>query len=206
MRKLMLSLFHEKQICRNSCSQKYPWGWKSKTTIYSYTQHIKNKKIMVNKNIKEFDEHEFLKNSVHAYNRIYRSYLNNEDFLDYQYTTPKLSLALNDLRQRSCTERLSSLTDNISVQESKILSNKIENEITTNNFKFLGYYNVDEIIHQIIAGAIGPEARYIWDQLPLKQKVNVLYKSDNYYDIIEWERDLSEEEPEWHVCNINKII
>lgn len=208
-RKLSLLLIHEKKICSNSCSKTYPWGWKSKDIILNYKSNLDKKKI-ITKNLNEiktsFNEKKFLNDSIYAYNKIYTSYLKKKDFLDYEFTNPKLSIALNELRNNSNDDKILKLPEKISVKDSKILSNKIVNEITTNNFKFLGYYNFNEIVHQIVAGAVGPEVRYLWDQLPIKQKVNVLYKSENYFDIVEWERDLADEEPEWQVSNINKLI
>jgi hypothetical protein len=56
------------------------------------------------------------------------------------------------------------------------------------------------------AGAIGPEVQHIWDQKPIKQVVNLLYESDNYYDIVEWERDLMLLNPTWQVSNINNLV
>lgn len=203
IRKFVLYLFHEKQLCKNSCSQKYPWGWKSRNCIIDYKQIINNN---YDNNVKKINENHFLKNSIISYNKIYKTYLNEKDFLDFEFTTPKLSIALNNLRENSNNDIISKLPKEINVNKSIILSNSINNELTTNNFKFLGYYNKDEIVHQIITGAIGPEIRHLWDQLPSKQIINVLYQSDNYYDIIEWERNLLESNSEWQVSNINKII
>ncbi len=205
LRKFMLHLVHDSNICLKICSKKYPWGWKSKESLVNYKKllYSQNKKI---KTENEFNVDDFLSNSIFAYNLIYKSYIDNVDFLDYQYTNPSLSIALNNLRDYTCYESLNRLPREINVTKYKILSNKIKNEVTTNNFKFLGYYDNLEISHELSAGAIGPEVRYIWDQKPVKQVINVLYKSDDFYDIIEWERDLAEEDPDWQVSNINKII
>ena len=213
-RKFVLYLIHENKICKNTCSKNYPWGWKSKDIISDYKKllinkkykNIKSKESIIEKNINEFNEKKFLDDSIFAYNVIYKAYLNNEDFLDHQYTNPRLSIALNELRRNTCENLIVKLPEKIEVNNSVLLSNKIKNEVTTNNFKLFGFYNNAEISHHLSAGVIGPEILHIWDQQPIKQKINVLYKSENYYDIIEWERDLSEENSEWQVCNINKII
>ena len=45
---------------------------------------------------------------------------------------------------------------------------KLNNYIRNSN-KFLGYYNYQEIMHEISAGIIGPEIQSIWDQRSIKQ-------------------------------------
>lgn len=141
-----------------------------------------------------------------AYNLIYKTYLKKNDFLDYEYTTPKLSITLNELRTDIGNNIISKLPIEIKVNKSKILNKNIKNEITTNNFKILGYYDKCEIYDEISIGMIGPEIRHLWDQKPVKQVVNVSYKSDRFYDILEWERDLTTKNPEWQVSNINNIL
>ena len=205
-RKFILHLFHENQVCKNSCNIKYPWGWKSKNTINHQKNILINKKYIFNKSVDSFDKERFLKDSIHAYNIIYNAYVNKVDFLDFEYTNPKLSIALNQLRDSTDDNLIINLPKKIKVNDTILLSNKIKNEITTNNFKFLGYFNQAEISHQLTAGALGPEIKHIWDQQPIKHKLTVLYQSEDFYDIVEWERDLAEKEPEWQVSNINKII
>lgn len=213
-RQFVLNLFHENKICEKICNRKYPWGWKSKDTILNYKKllnnckdnHLNIKETIVKKNLNEFNETCFLKGSILAYNVTYKAYLNNTNFLNYQYTNPKLSIALNEIRNNTPEDLLINLPNKIKVNNSIILSNVITNDFTTDNFKLFGYYNKDEVMHQILSGAIGPEITHIWDQLPVKQIINILYESDDYYDIIEWERDLTLEEPEWHISNINLII
>ena len=48
--------------------------------------------------------------------------------------------------------------------------------------------------------------RYIWDQMPIRQKVRVYFKSKNYLDVVDFEKDIMLNDQEWQVCNINKII
>ena len=49
---------------------------------------------------------------------------------------------------------------------------------------------------------------HCWDIYvgPLKQKVKVLYKSDNRIDIWDLERCLMEKNSEWNISNINEIL
>ena len=91
-RKDILHLFHKSNICNNVCILKNPWGWKDKSLV-------KNMLFKKSKNIGiiNFNQTEFLKNTIYPYNLIYQSYLDNIDFLDYQYTNPSLSIALNKL-------------------------------------------------------------------------------------------------------------
>ena len=206
-RKTLLHSFHKYELCNKICKNNYPWGWKTKKYIIKYKNYLINKNSK-NKEIKYelFNENEFLKNSFNAYNQVYKGYINNIDFLDFEYTSPKLSNALNFLRNEYSKKSIEKLPKNIDMYDSKILSCYVKNDITTNNFKFLGYYCNNQIGHEISAGAIGPEIKYIWDQLPNKQIINVLYKSDKYYDIVEWECDLLLNDPEWQISNINNIL
>jgi hypothetical protein len=70
----------------------------------------------------------------------------------------------------------------------------------------MGMYNKSQIVHEITAGILGPEAFNIWDQQGIKQKVKILYESDQYLDVIEWERDMMLPNQVWQVCNINQIL
>lgn len=208
LRKFTLHLFHENKICENICTIKYPWGWKSINNLYQFKEDLKeHKNYVIDKKLNmNFDEDHFLKHSIIAYNLIYKTYLKKNDFLDFEYTTPKLSIALNELRMDLDYNIIDNLPKEIEVSKSNIINKSIKNEITTNNFKFCGYFNNLEITDQITTGMIGPEIRHLWDQIPVKQVVNVSYKSDTFYDILEWERDLRTENPEWQVSNINNIL
>ena len=101
---------------------------------------------------------------------------------------------------------LKSLPDEIEVDKTNIISSIIKPENVTCNMKFMGYFNKEEIYDEITAGMIGPEIRHIWDEKPLKQSITVSYESEQFYDILVWERDLSLDEPEWQVANINYIV
>ena len=202
LKKNILYFLHESNICKRICTTTYPWGWKDKTLIKNQKNYLQ-KKEKINNLVDDFNENEFIKNTIYPYNLIYKSYLKNVDFLDYGYTNPSLSIALNKIRR---TSQLSHLPNSINIKKVKILSNEIKEEITTCNFKFLGYFDKEQIIHELSAGAIGPEVQHIWDQKPIKQVVNLLYESDSYYDIIEWERDLMLLNPNWQVSNINNLV
>lgn len=202
LKKNILYLLHESNICKRICTITYPWGWKDKTLITNQKNYLQ-KKVKMNNLVDNFNENEFIKNTIYPYNLIYKSYLENIDFLDYGYTNPSLSIALNKIRS---TSKLPQLPNSINIKDVKVLSNEIKEEITTCNFKYLGYFDKEQIIHELSAGAIGPEVQHIWDQRPIKQVVNLLYESDNYYDIVEWERDLMLLNPSWQVSNINNLV
>ena len=200
-RKNILHIFHQSNICNNVCTLKNPWGWKDKSLLKNML-FKKSKNIGIN----NFNKTDFLKNTIYPYNLIYQSYLDNIDFLDYQYTNPSLSIALNKLRNSISEEDILNLPKNIILKDSKILSNKIISDHLTCNSKFLGYFSRNQILNEVAIGMIGPEISHIWDNKPNKQIVAVLYESNEFYDILEWERDLSLDEPEWQVSNINYII
>ena len=90
--------------------------------------------------------------------------------------------------------------------ENYILSNRIEYKPTTCNFKILGFTSKKEIKYNLFMGLANPDETELKSQHPTKQIINVLYLSDNFYDILEWERDLLEVNPEWQVSNINNIL
>lgn len=206
MRKELLRLLHNFELCPNLCNIKYPWSWRSKLNNKKLINKIKNP---MDTNFKSEDNREFIHKlkfkdaSADAYKIIYKCYIKQEDFLDHCYTSPSLSLALNDLRDKS---NINNLPSDIIVIDVKIISSWYEYGLTKSNDKFMGFYNKDEIIHEISAGALGPEVRKVWDQQSIKQKVKVLYESTEYLDILEWERDLMIPDQDWQVSNINQIL
>lgn len=206
MRKEVLRLLHNFELCPKLCNIKYPWSWRSK---------FHNKKLMnkhnysVNTDFESEDNREiihqlnFKKYSADAYKTIYKCYIKQKDFLDYCYTTPSLSLALNDLRDKSNIDDLPSV---INITDVKIIKSWYEFGLTKSNDKLMGFYNKEEIIHELTAGALGPEVRKVWDQQGVKQKIKVLYESDDYVDILEWERNMMIPDQDWQVSNINHIL
>tara|TARA_B100001287_G_C22613208_1_gene496196 strand:+ start:252 stop:860 length:609 start_codon:yes stop_codon:yes gene_type:complete len=199
LRKNLLHIFHQKQICNNSCVIKYPWGWKNLVNC-NFIKNIKKP------SISNLNEEQFMKDTLEPYNIIYKSYLNKIDFLDYQYTNPSLSIALNTLRGKLSDDNIINLPDKIKVKEISIIKNITKNDYFTCNNKFLGYFNKNEIMHEFTAGFIGPEIQHLWDLKPTKQIITVSYKSEDFFDIIDWERNLSVDEPSWQVSNINYIV
>lgn len=194
-RKPILHIFHQSKICNNICLKKYPWGWKKIKNIPEVSVTSDN-----------IDLNQFKDNTIEPYNIIYNSFIKNKDFLDYQYTNPKLSIALNNIRRIVKDKTINKLPNKIKVDEIKILDKKIIPELFTCNYKYLGYFTKQEIYDEITTGFIGPEIQHLWDKKPSKEIITLSYKSDTFYDIIEWERDLSVDEPSWQVSNINYII
>ena len=206
MQKELLKLFHKFELCPNLCNIKYPWGWRSKLNnknllaVKNYSKYLEfksddNREIIHNLNFK--------KDSSDAYKIIYKAFLQNKDFLDYCYTTPSLSLALNELRNNT---NIKSLSNDININNVEIVNLWYEYGLTKSNNKFFGFYSKDEIFHELIAGGLGPEVRKIWDQRGIKQKIKVLYESDEYFDVLEWERNMMIPDQDWQVSNINNIL
>ena len=75
-----------------------------------------------------------------------------------------------------------------------------------NTSKYFGYYNINEVIHEISAGMIGPEVQSIWDQRSVKQKIKLNIELEDREDVFEFERDLMSRGNNWQLCNINRII
>lgn len=198
-------MFHDSKHCKKICSINHPWGWKDKSQIERDNMKVLNKNEFFSYQKNE-NENEFMKNTIYPYNLIYKSFVNKVNFLDYQYTNPQLSIVLNKIRNITDDKLLNKLPNEINCIETKIISNDFKFDFFTCNTKYLGYFNKEEVYKEITKGFIGPEFDHIWNDRPLKQVINVLYKSEYFYDTLEWERDLTLEEPEWQVSNINYII
>lgn len=247
LKNMILEILHYPKLCNKINNFKYPWGWKSnkdikeiinwepinnnfecrnfdatelnnlaKKMIRDTTNSFKIESTDINKIfIKKYTEDIFIK--------LFHSYINNYDFLNSNIFSPKLAIGLNILRTDSeIIDSISSLKE-INVTDVEILKSWIKSGTIKNSNKFLGYYNNDELIHEISAGIIGPEIRHIWDQQSIKQKVRVKVNSKIYsskmqnvedrIDVIDLERDLivsrnetNELNSSWQVSNINRII
>ena len=206
-RKSILNLIYNKKLCEKLCSTRFPWGWKPKDIIQEEEKFlVKSNDEPFYHNYHTFESNHFLEHSRNAYNVIYKNYLDKIDFLDKKFTTPSLSIALNKLRSKADDEKLNKYPDDSKTMQNFILSNKIEYKVTTCNYKILGFTSKKEIKYNIFMGLANPDETDLKSQHPTKQIINVLYLSDNFYDILEWERDLLEINPEWQVSNINNIL
>ena len=206
-RKSILNLIYNKKLCDNLSSTRFPWGWKNKDLMEKLKEKIINSEnVPFYHNYHTFESKQFLENSKFAYNIIYKNYLDKKDFLDTKYTTPSLSIALNKLRSKTDDNKLKKYPNDIDTSKNFILSNKIDYNVTTCNYKILGFTSKKEIEYNLIMGLANPNFAELKSQHPTKQIINVLYISDNFYDILEWERDLLELNPEWQVSNINNIL
>jgi len=170
------------------------WGWIPQKEIIKFSTSKKNIDL-------DFCKEEFEEGVKIGYKTIYKSWINKLDFTQYDYTVPKLSLALNQLNNSKENKQLN--LDNIQV---KILESNIEPGLVKNNSNFLGLWDKRLIKHELIAGAFGPENFDLWDKKPLKQIIKVKYQIDERIDIWEWERCLTIEDYNWCVSNINQII
>ena len=204
-KKSFLRAFHYPILCNKIDIINNPWGWKSLDEINKIIDYkIPESGI----NIKNYDRkyiHEYkLRNyTEEMYNKTYYAYLNNYDFLNSSLFSPKLANGLNYLRSES---NLANFGDKINIKKVEMIDSWIKYGRIRNSNKFLGYYNYQEIMHEISAGIIGPEIQSIWDQRSIKQKVRFLIESKNRKDVFDFERDLMTINDNWQLCNINRII
>ena len=191
---------------RNIKPRKYPWGWRSQKEIrkiLNNTTNIKYQSNMFNENIIKktyINEEEFKEGTKYAYYTIYKNFYDQQNFLKKKYTTPQLSLAINHII--SDIPKLKNIK--IKNLNSKILTSWIEVGNACSNNKLFGIWSCKHLKNELKKSNINN----CWDIYigPLKQKVKVLYRSDNRIDIWEFEKCLMEENEEWNVSNINEIL
>lgn len=205
MRYNILPVIHKFNL-RNIKPNKYPWGWRSQKEIRKIlknTTNIKYQSNMFDDNIIKktyLDEEDFKIGTKYAYYKIYESFYDKQNFLKKQYTTPELSLAINHIIDKK--PKLKSIE--IKNLESKILTSWIEVGNASSNNRLFGIWNCKHIKNEFKKSNINS----CWDIYvgPLKQKVKVLYKSENRFDIWEFEKCLMEENENWSISNINEIL
>ena len=205
IRKNFFRIAYFPKLCKNINTIKYPWGWKSQEEINS----IKNYRLEDDVNVEDYDLKYIHENRMKSYCeemyiKTYHSYINNYDFLNTYLLSPSLANGLNYLRSNSNIENLDK---HIKIRHVGIMNSWIKYGRINNTTKFFGYYNVNEIVHEISTGMIGPEVQSIWDQRSVKQKIKLNIELEDREDILEFERDLMERENNnWQLCNINRIV
>ena len=150
-----------------------------------------------------YNKEEFERGVIEGYKTIFNTYYEKENFLNVSYTTPKLSIALNELQSR--LEHSPPVLDFQSLKV-HILDTNIEYGILKTNDKILGLWTPKCIKQEVMIGMIGPEFQSIWHHQPIRENINVLYRFKNRYDIWTWQRCLFTENSPWIVYNINNII
>ena len=205
IRKNLFRIFHFPNLCENINIIKYPWGWKSKKDIKNIKEYniLKNDIDIDNYELKYIHEYKIKEYCEEIYKKTYYSYINNYDFLNTNLISPNLANGLNYLRSKS---DINNLNKNIKILNIELLNSWIKYGRIKNTSKFLGYYNYNEIVHEITAGIVGPEIQSIWDQKAIKQKIKLNIELEDRYDILEFERDLMSYGNNWQLCNINRII
>lgn len=205
LKNIVLQTFHRKDLHQKCCPILFPWGWRSQECINKIisdkVEYGVEPDLFIRDNAYIYKTN-FTLGVKQGYNIIYQGFMDNIDFLQYSYTSPSLSIALNHLNSNREKE---SIIDTSEIKV-KILANWIETNTINSKDKILGFYNKDEMIHHLIAGGIGPECSDLWDQTGFKQIVRVKYILDNRIDIWDWERDIIDENLPWQVRNINNII
>ena len=194
-----------KYTLKNININKYPWGWASQKAIKKIITNSKQNNLLngfdekINEKTK-INKKDFEKGALQGYKRIYIHFLEKKDFLRVNYTTPELSNAINYINQFSEKKYFVELSD----LEPTILTSWIEvGQANTNNNLF-GLVDMDLITTEMKKSS----ASDLWDVYvgPLKQKVRVLYRNSQRYDVWEWEKCLMKEKEEWTVSNINEIL
>lgn len=205
MRRCILNYFHNPNLCKKINVKKNPWGWKCHNDIMkiiSYKTNIHNIRYD-NYELKYIHEYRIKEYCEDMYLKTYNSYINGYDFLKSDLFSPNLAIGLNYLRSKSDIENLENI---INVKNVSILGSWVKYGRIKNINKYLGYYNLHEIVHELSAGVIGPEIGALWDQKGVKQKVRLLIKSNLRDDVFDFERDLMTLNNSWQLCNINRII
>lgn len=196
MNTYLIRNLYQPEICKKISIKKFPWGWKSPYNV----KKLKN----LNKNYEYKLPEDFKIGCIQAYLTIFNSFICNDDFLKFNYTNPNLSNVLNNIRTKTDLKKIEKKIKNISCKIINI--ENVINEPVYKNDKLLGIYDYEEIIHQLSTGIIGPEITHIWDQTYSKIIIRVEIKSDNYLDIVDFEKDLMYMNSDWQICNINEII
>ena len=119
----------------------------------------------------DFDEEYFINNSIEGYKLVYKSYIDNINFLDYQYTSPQLSIALNALRNYEFNSILiEDYIDEIDINNVKIINHWYDEGYVYQNKEI--FPNNKYLENQFTAGFIGPENKNLWDDIPIKENIN----------------------------------
>ena len=205
IRKNLFRIFYFPNLCESINTIKYPWGWKSKEQINDIKEYnlLKNDINIDDYELKYIHEFKVKEYCEEIYKKTYYSYLNNYDFLNTNLLSPSLANGLNYLRSKS---DINNLNKNIKINNIKLINSWIKHGNIKNTSKIFGYYNINEIAHELSAGMIGPEIQSIWDQRAVKQKIRLNVELEDREDIFEFERDLMDKDNDWQLCNINRII
>ena len=144
----------------------------------------------------------FISGTKLAYQVVRKHYYKREDFLEKEYTSPALSLALNYLRN---LEKSESFVEK-KISNVSIVASRIEEIPFYSNNRMLGLWTYSEAESEVIAGVLGPEAQHLWLKVPQKLVVDVKFEfSDKTTELWIFETKL-EEKYKWQVSNINNII
>lgn len=207
MKSFFWPIIHNFKLNSEICLKKYPWGFISQASIENIIKKEIPKSCYQVRKIEldnlTFDKKEFYLGAEIGYKALCKKFLENQDFLEINYTTPKLSLGLNYILLQLDNKIINIDTSTIDIE---ILGIWEELGIAKTNDKFLGLWCKDMIKTELVTGGLGPEVKILWDQLPMRQKVKVLYTSNNRKDILIWERELNKLEYQWTINNINGII
>ena len=211
LKKLIWNNVHKFKINKNVCLIKNPWGWIPQKEILKLKKYKIPESIEYNSYIKDkkvFYEVHLINYIKKIYFNMFKSYFMKQDFTEKLYISPKLSLALNYFNQLIIENNLYIKEPELDINhiQIEVIGSWLSNENTTSNDKILGIWYFEQIKHEIITGALGPEITYTWDQAPVKQTVLLQVKVNNHIDILKIERCLSANNDKWKINNINNIV
>jgi hypothetical protein len=191
MNRHFFRFIHYPLLHRDIQIQSYPWGWISQ-------EHIHKMVLKPTLSDTPYCTERFEEGAIQAYTTVFKNFVNKEDFTQKNYTTPALSLVLNDIHQNIDTTQL--LIPKI--QQVKIIKSWVEPGISPANNKILGMWSPKEAKEEFLTGMLGPETTVF----PSHDRVfvQVYYKSDNRRDVWVFESDIRE--ICWKVNNMNGII
>ena len=213
MKNILWPIIHKFKIHNNLCLIKYPWGWMPYNNINNLKYYIPKTEVnsLFPENWQDRERYYQTHFNIRVkdiYSSTFTSYFNNDNFIEKNNITPRLSNALNFFNKIIIDNKIQiDIPEiNLSCLDTKILGSWVIVENSTCNSKFLGLWDTEQINHELVAGCIGPEIKHIWDQQPIKQNVRVLFDLKNRIDIWDFERCLMSENTNWKVCNINNIL
>jgi hypothetical protein len=220
--KFLMHLLHKVHLRPNISIVKYPWGFVPQESIYDLVKlplpismEWDQKRLESYEKV-DFHTQHFCNGAKQAYITIFKHFQSGDNFLDAEYTTPKLSCALNKLIRMREIGVPDINTSNMSVD---ILGSWLENGMAEKNDKILGMWSPQDIKRDIFIGALGPEFTS-WELTNIRQRVLVRYElpEEGRIDVWQWERQLtllsdrkqesgdSNETVDWTVSNINGIL
>ena len=197
MKKLLFYSIHYPKINPHSNPIRHPWGWISQACIKNSVYNHHRSDNMYDSLYQIEDPQDFKKGCFYAYHSIYQHYSQKRNFLDKNYCTPSLSIAINIFNVNPIVVRKLPV-----IQEIRIIDYWIQHEPTYSNNKILGLWNHQEVKTEFLKGLYGPETEM---GHPSKRCVKVHFILSDRHDIWILEQNIHDNS-DWQVSNINNVI